>query len=163
MVRRWPSGIPSARDAHDATDDLEACVAWVGFKSCQPSAISWSAVGTTMLAVRFNRVDAPQSVSLKLKSPAFSMRSGFLYCGTLSSDRENSINRSPANADLSGNLCRSHASVTKRAHLVSLGSGSWRSALVLALGPGFGDANRQPKPKPTRPEAIRQLMEKQLG
>ena len=63
--------------------------------------------------MRFNRVDAPQSVSLKLKSPAFSMRSGFLYCGTLSSDRENSINRSPANADLSGNLCRSHASVTQ--------------------------------------------------
>ena len=43
--------------------------------------ISSSAVETMMLAVRFNRVDAPQSVSLKLKSPASSMRSGFLYCG----------------------------------------------------------------------------------
>src|SRR5262245_57162137 len=54
--------------------------------------------------------------------------------------RENPIDRSPADADLAGNLCRPHASVTQLAYPVSLGPGSWRSALVLAFGPGLGNA-----------------------
>src|SRR5262245_28276912 len=37
---------------------------------------------------------------------------------------------------------RSHASLTKLAYLVSLGSGSGSTALVFAFGPGFGNANQ---------------------
>src|SRR5262245_45739588 len=37
---------------------------------------------------------------------------------------------------------RSHAGVTQLAHLVGLRSGSRSAALVLAFGPGFGDADQ---------------------
>jgi len=87
---------------------------------------------------RLSELRCPQYVSIALTPPKASAPNlearlpqcgrAFFIAGHLNSGLENPINRSPADADLSGDLCRSHASVTKRAHLVSLGSGSWRSA-----------------------------------
>ena len=87
---------------------------------------------------RLSELRCPQYVSIALTPPKASapnLEARLPQCGRaffiarhLNSGRENPINRSPADADLCGDLCRSHASVTKSAHLVSLGSGSWRSA-----------------------------------
>src|SRR5262245_48419686 len=54
------------------------------------------------------------------------------------------IDRSPRDADLSGDLCRSYAAAAKLAHPVSLGSGSRSAALVFAFGLGLGDADKHP-------------------
>src|SRR5215475_6297203 len=53
------------------------------------------------------------------------------------------IDQRPADANLSGNLCRSDASLTKLTYLVSLGSGRRSTSLGICLPPSrFGNANQ---------------------